>query len=208
MEVQFMPPTLGGIPPKCKRHSAPNIRPNQCMGTIGDRVRTERLRLGLSQQALAASVGLKKETVRDLELGKSRSTTKLHNLAVALGVDVAWLETGKGPRLNAAPTENYSQPEPASPSQPLGLNRAILHEALTLLRHDELNAGDYTAQERTDRLLELYGWVAADGGRLSKERNAAFVQSVIGRHQEATGGSSGAFDSTGRRKGRAGTSRH
>lgn len=208
MAVQIvMPGSISGKPPLRKRHSASVILLNGGMETIGARVRTERLRLGMTQQSLALAVGRKKETIRDLELGKSRSSTKLHLIAGALGVCVTWLETGKGPRLNEPATETNSETGTTIASQSAGLDRPILHEALTLLFYDELHAGDYTPHARTDRLAELYEWVSADGGRLSKERNAAFVRQVSERNRQA-GGDSDSGNGDTRSKVRTGTSRH
>lgn len=68
------------------------------METIGQRVKAERKALRLTQKQLGEAVGLKGETIRDLELGRMASTTKLHRIADVLGVSVSWLETGKGAR--------------------------------------------------------------------------------------------------------------
>lgn len=51
---------------------------------------------------LARKVGLAPTTIYDLEREISRTTTKLHRIAVVLGVNVAWLETSAGRRLLAA----------------------------------------------------------------------------------------------------------
>lgn len=69
---------------------------NAGMETIGQRVKAERKALRLTQKQLGEAVGLKGETIRDLELGRMASTTKLHRIADVLGVSVSWLETGKG----------------------------------------------------------------------------------------------------------------
>lgn len=78
--------------------------------TIGDRLRACRSERGLTQKALGDAVGLSKSTVRDIELGRSNSSTRLHALAAHLGVAVTWLETGKGERLPHTP----AQVEPTS----------------------------------------------------------------------------------------------
>lgn len=70
------------------------------MGTIGERVRHEREAQGIERRALAEASGLKYSTLADLEYGQSKSSTKLHKIAAALGVRVEWLETGRGPKLS------------------------------------------------------------------------------------------------------------
>lgn len=164
----------------------------------------------IKQTALAKACGLTLSSVNDWTRGKTRKIEGANLMAAArfLRVSADWLATGKGPmRLNDVTPKTFSYEQLPVQSQPAGLDRATLHEALTLLFYDELHAGDYTPHARTDRLAELYEWVATDGGRLSKERNAAFVQQVGERHQEARG-SSGAVDTASRRKGCAGTSEH
>ncbi|MDE2106615.1 MAG: helix-turn-helix transcriptional regulator [Patescibacteria group bacterium] len=52
----------------------------------------------MSVEALAKLVGLRPTTIYDLERSDSKSSTKLHLFADALGVSVHWLETGKGQR--------------------------------------------------------------------------------------------------------------
>ena len=68
------------------------------MTTIGDRIRAEREAQGITRPDLARSAGISPTTLSDLELGRSKSTTALHKIAVRLGVSVNWLETGRGNR--------------------------------------------------------------------------------------------------------------
>jgi transcriptional regulator with XRE-family HTH domain len=53
----------------------------------------------MSVKAMARAVGLAESTIYDLERSDSDSSTKLHLFAKALGLNVHWLETGKGQRL-------------------------------------------------------------------------------------------------------------
>lgn len=72
------------------------------MSTIGERIREERERYKLSRDELARHAGIAPTTLSDLELDRSKSTTKLHRIAERLGVRPEWLETGKGPKERAA----------------------------------------------------------------------------------------------------------
>jgi phage repressor protein C with HTH and peptisase S24 domain len=64
--------------------------------SIGSRVKQARKQAKMTQIELAARSGLKQSTISDLEVGKSQGTTNLASLAVALGVNPLWLETGRG----------------------------------------------------------------------------------------------------------------
>lgn len=66
------------------------------MKTIGERIREEREAQGISREELALAAGIAKTTLADLEVGESKSTTKLHKIANRLGVRAEWLETGSG----------------------------------------------------------------------------------------------------------------
>lgn len=68
------------------------------MTTIGERIRTERKRQGLTQQDLAQYAGIAKQTLSDLENGSSKSTTTLPKIAERLGLSASWLQTGRGPK--------------------------------------------------------------------------------------------------------------
>lgn len=83
-----------------------------------------------------------------------------------------------------APTDPKQSDKGSSPSHPSLPDRSILHETLTLLAYDRLQAGEYTAQAETDRFLELWTRVAADGGRLTKQHNDDFVREVEARRGE------------------------
>jgi phage repressor protein C with HTH and peptisase S24 domain len=64
------------------------------MSTIGERIRIAREALGMSQEELATRVGIKQQSVGDLENGKTRSTKHLLKFARVLGRNPDWLETG------------------------------------------------------------------------------------------------------------------
>ncbi len=87
------------------------------MSTVGERVRAEREARNISRTALAAMTGVGYSTLAELERGGMQTTTKLRVIAEALGVQLSYLETGKGGK------------EPAA-SQPAGLDVAKLADLL------------------------------------------------------------------------------
>jgi transcriptional regulator with XRE-family HTH domain len=81
-----------------QRHFVPDVHCNAVMETIGVRIRKRREDMGISRADLAKHIGLAYSSLSDLESGKAKSTTVLHKIAARLGVNVDWLETGKGVR--------------------------------------------------------------------------------------------------------------
>lgn len=72
----------------------------QYMSNIGKRLIEARSKLGWSQDDLAAKAGVSQGTIGHLESGRNKSSTRLPDIAAALGVTVEWLtgnskETGK-----------------------------------------------------------------------------------------------------------------
>jgi transcriptional regulator with XRE-family HTH domain len=57
-------------------------------------------------KALARMVRASPSTIRDIENGRNRATTKLLQLAKALRVNPQWLDTGKGPQAPVVPNES------------------------------------------------------------------------------------------------------
>lgn len=73
------------------------------MSGIGLRIKAVRTERKLSLEAIAARVGVRYQTIQDLENGASRGTKHLLKIASALGVRAQWLETGHGPKEDAQP---------------------------------------------------------------------------------------------------------
>lgn len=65
---------------------------------IGQRIREARKAAGMTQGQLASKVGLKQNSISELEKGDSASTTHMAKFAQALRVSALWLETGAGRR--------------------------------------------------------------------------------------------------------------
>lgn len=70
--------------------------PNNHAMEFKDRLKQARKLRKLNQTKLGEMVGLDQTSISDLEQGKSQTTGKLTELAVALRVDPIWLATGKG----------------------------------------------------------------------------------------------------------------
>lgn len=74
------------------------------MKTLGQRVREARTEKGMSQQELAKAVGVKYQTIQDLETGKSQGSKHIVAIAQALGKDPIALQTGKAGPAADVPT--------------------------------------------------------------------------------------------------------
>lgn len=124
---QFMPVILQKPVGRCQQPSVPECDETSGMETIGDRVRRIREAQGRSRAWLAEQIGAKGESyVSELELGGIKKGGRLHKIAAALGVPVAYLETGKGEQFSSTQA-NGSEPPPAS--QLLRLDPAIVRDA-------------------------------------------------------------------------------
>lgn len=79
--------------------------------TLGDRLRKAREYAGLTQQGLANRMGVARNTVSNSENGlvEVRAIT-VNAWAVATGVPVAWLRSGRNP--SGGPTDRYPLPTP------------------------------------------------------------------------------------------------
>jgi transcriptional regulator with XRE-family HTH domain len=127
------------------------------MESIGDRVRRTRESKGIARGDLARAIGLSYTGLSDLELGKAKNTTKLHRLASELGVDVQWLETGKG-------SPEPRQPAPESVSRPVRLDADIVRGVARAMQ-EVFDALHYQCSV-TDTIAifaELYDRVSASG---------------------------------------------
>lgn len=65
-------------------------------GTVGDRVRQVRQERGWTVAELAKRVGIAQSSLSELELGDSKGTAYIVDLALTLEVSPFWLNSGKG----------------------------------------------------------------------------------------------------------------
>jgi transcriptional regulator with XRE-family HTH domain len=71
---------------------------------IGNRVKSLRKQKSLSQTELAKRLGIDQSLISYLESGKGMGSSHIASLALVLGVNAHWLETGQGsPELNYVP---------------------------------------------------------------------------------------------------------
>ena len=75
------------------------------MNGRGERIRAERVRRKWRQEDLARKAGVSRGLIGDLENGRNRDTTRILDIARALGVTPQWLETGKGNKMPPATTD-------------------------------------------------------------------------------------------------------
>ena len=62
--------------------------------TIGERVKKKRIELNISQASLAELVGMKQQSISDLEAGNIEKTRNIVEIANALNCSVEWLYYG------------------------------------------------------------------------------------------------------------------
>ncbi len=62
--------------------------------TLGNRLKASREARGLNQDQLARMVGVSKATICNLEKGRSKGSSSITKISVALGISAVWLETG------------------------------------------------------------------------------------------------------------------
>lgn len=68
------------------------------MSSLGDRLREERDKKGLTQKDLARLAGCEQPVISDLEKGVSKGSKHLIRFAKILGVSPFWLEDGTSPK--------------------------------------------------------------------------------------------------------------
>jgi phage repressor protein C with HTH and peptisase S24 domain len=126
------------------------------MTTVGQRIRDERERYNISRVKLAKAAGIAVSTLSDLELGLSKSTTKLHHIAASLGVRPEWLETGRGPKEAAQEDPDWDDIEASTQNAALGDGADLDEYADT---HRLKFRRDSLARKRlsSDKLLVFYG---------------------------------------------------
>lgn len=82
------------------------------MSGVGTRIKKAREALGMTQVALARSVGVSQQAVMELESGRAKGTKHTAKFARALGQDPLWLETGDGRIREPAKAKRQARAEP------------------------------------------------------------------------------------------------
>ncbi|MFG5779898.1 XRE family transcriptional regulator [Comamonas sp. J-3] len=117
------------------------------MNTIAERLKQAREELGLTQPELAAKAKVSQGTIGNIETGLRKRPRELLAIASALGVDPAWLESGKGHKQQAqsasvAVTNLSPTPQPGTPAVhiPLLANAGSMGPG-TDVEHDDVMVG-------------------------------------------------------------------
>ncbi|XEV13591.1 helix-turn-helix domain-containing protein [Vibrio alginolyticus] len=99
--------------------------------TLGQRLKKARLSHApqLSQKDVAMRSGVSQPVVSDLERGRTHSSTKIAELAVAVNVNMIWLATGTG---------EMRDPETERKTELLRLSHAVQKLGLTREQVEEL----------------------------------------------------------------------
>jgi transcriptional regulator with XRE-family HTH domain len=100
--------------------------------TLGDRLKSERLAAGLTQQQLAEEAGVSKQAVSAIETGgtKDPSAATLDPICRRLGLRQAWLISGRGSKTTGVAEERGEY----NASQHLGFDLEKILDAQRLLR--------------------------------------------------------------------------
>ncbi len=75
---------------------------------MGERIRWRREALGISQEALATTVGLAQQTIAGMEADPKRRSRFVVQIAAALNLNAQWLATGVGPPIPGEPEDESS----------------------------------------------------------------------------------------------------
>ncbi|MCA9355716.1 helix-turn-helix transcriptional regulator [Candidatus Kaiserbacteria bacterium] len=67
---------------------------------MGDRLRSQRLKMGLTQEQLGIETGTNQAVIQKIENGKSLRPRKINEIASILQVDPGWLMFGEAPFLS------------------------------------------------------------------------------------------------------------
>ena len=98
---------------------------------VGKRLRRRRRLLGMTQQQLAESIGIRFQQIQKYECGANRVTaSRLHELAVALNVPVGYFFEG----LNLGPSDASPNAQPANDRDLIAADVLSQKETLELIR--------------------------------------------------------------------------
>lgn len=132
------------------------------MTTMGARIRATRKEKRWTLSDLSKASGISPGSISDLEQGRQFGTTRLPDLAAALGVRVEWLQRGEGPKVGEAAI-GVAEPKMLSHRLPISADATRLgHEWDKLAEHDpavaskfaellDVIVASYRKRPRTDR---------------------------------------------------------
>lgn len=130
------------------------------MKKFSDRLRYTRLQRGYTQVELAHRAGLSQSAVASYESDKRQSSRAIFKLAIALGVDAQWLDTGNGPMVSTEETSDNTAPSifretsgNLSKSTPPAITNEWPFFNIPRRHYDNLTAHH---KQFLERLMELY----------------------------------------------------
>ncbi len=164
------------------------------MEKIGDRIRRLRKEAGLSQAALAKLAGISQAVIGNAESGYRERPRDLLSLAMALGVDPYYLETGKssqGPEALNSPQGRDTQPRISPPAQSLindiksmDINGTLAPDIVSGLRQvlhaiEKANFQHKTTPTNNNKLLDTFEAEAHDEDMPTPHRNTLWKHGGI-----------------------------
>ena len=97
----------------------------QATDTLGSRIAAAREECEMSQSGLARRIGVRPQSISALEIGVSKTSVHLAQIAIVLGVNASWLIHGTGPR-------RLDDADPGLLTTSLGLNERLIHLSLAI----------------------------------------------------------------------------
>lgn len=139
---------------------------------LGQRVKAAREYAKLTQVQLSDRVGMKQQTLSDLERGKNDTSSKLPDIAFTCGVETLWLVREEGPMVSRTANQ-----KPDSDSEQLQLAVIALLDAISARGPAEAKAlgarlaaarKQYEEDGRSAKLLRNLEGVVADAAPARK----------------------------------------
>jgi len=138
------------------------------MKTLSERLIETRRSNGISQQELAKRVRCSQSLIGNLEAGRQKSSTKIPQIAAALGVTAIWLSQGKG--VKAFASQGVLQEGDESQIDALFLSRCLTAIDQSLAAQNRSATQDY----RIARTCDLYS--LSHGHNKTAEMTSTFIE--------------------------------
>ena len=127
------------------------------MEHIGERIKTARKRVAMSQAELAERSGVKQQMISKLESKRADSTSGIVALATALGVTPEWLQTGKESRARSE-TQQITKVSTLDDKTPEELLKIIVaYEEGSELKQLALQKLSQLPEDKLNAILSLIG---------------------------------------------------
>jgi transcriptional regulator with XRE-family HTH domain len=154
------PVTDTAIDTKISRRRSPDGKPRAADSYVGHRLRQRRMLLGMSQESVAAAIGLTLQQIQKYENGTNRvGASRLWDLAQVLGCDVAYFFEGLD--------ENSDRPVPLETSAAASSTGADAEEP-----DEDASTDSLMIRRETWELVRAY-YLITDGRVRRRLRNLA-----------------------------------